>query len=227
MIAKNVSAKTLDLSELDSQYTHFASGDEIDLSRYTDQQKSRCVHLQAAFEVGDMVIISTGKSILARKRRLEATQDHLRNIGLCAASIPVSASTIPDRCVKSLDKRVQQGALSPRMHTLTEEDAFPLEQLPDEETGIITVSSTGIQILKPSDICVATASVTEKKSLSPDKIRTLASQFHREKCQGISKSGRCCKKRAVIGYSYCLTHMPSDMREQYQLERLQKAKSGQ
>ena len=170
-----------------------------------------------------MVIVGMGVTSFARKKRLEATQDRLTNLGLGAASILVSAKQTRSREVRSLDKRVQQGTLPPRTPALQRDEEPYVVEVP-EEHGIIAVSSNGIQILKPEQISSTVQKFVVKKSLAPETIKQLAEQFRREKCQGINKNNKSCKKRAVIGYPYCLAHMPSDMREQYRLERLKKVR---
>jgi len=219
MIAKNVSTRTLNLPELDAQCAQVAPGEQIDLSRFSEQQKMQCVNLQTAFEVGDMVIVSVGTTAFARKKRLEATQDRLTDLGLGAASVPVSATPIRNRGIKSLDKRIQQGVLPPRATPPEQDDEPRIEEVP-EERGIIAVSPTSIQVLKPELV----SSVEQKKSLPPEEIKELAAQFKREKCQGLNNNDKPCGRRAVIGYPYCLAHMSSDMREQYRLERLKKVR---
>jgi len=195
-------------------------GEQHDISTFSQKERDSCVELQESFRKGELICVGIGKEDhgavdsklrVARARVLEK----------CARQplMPIESfyEGEPAETLSSHNKAEYIGSGKPQ-YRYGEERREP--QIVDKPQGIVK-QHRGITYIEPIGGAKTVSppslppSPIENPTITPERIRQIMSQT----CISVCNNGKKCKRRAMIGYEHCATHLPKEQMAAYKAKK--------
>lgn len=233
MIVKNICPYPKVLKDLGNK--HLMPGEECDLSSFTQKERDNCVELQEGFRKGELICIGMNpKEPLDHNARLRIARARILQNGPPQPLMEVpKAQRISSREISKLDLVTNPSEKNQEdLEELPERPKFtdraskrPVPSIFDQPTGIMERDQWGRMVVRPLPVSKPTPKSEPQPEFTPDKRPTITPDRIREimaqKCISYRTDGKKCKRWAVNGSEYCITHMPAEEREKYKQQKKQ------
>lgn len=225
MIVKNISPIPITLSGLGRS---LMPGEQADLSEYDQKKRDECFELQDAFRKGDMICVGVGvhdRTPPDAQTKVYRAYKHSPNdpqVEIQAVFKPsLDGSEVIHRRYEPEKPEIE------RVYKYDHQDRPIQHEFEPSSRDIVTVDQHGITTLDPVAFVIPDSTIVpqpyqpntlpdpksvEIPSITPEQAQEAMKSRY---CIGTRTNGKKCSKRPIIGYDYCSTHMPEDIKQEY------------
>lgn len=221
MIVKNICPYPKQLKSLGNLY--LMPGEQHDISTFSQKERDGCIELQECFRKGELICVGVGKEDRGEiDSKLRIARSRVLEKGARQPLMPIESFYVvePVEAMPSHNKGDYIDQQKPQYRYGEERQET---QIVDKPQGIIK-QYRGVTYIEPIIASKITPSVPLSSSLSssienptitPERMRQIQSQT----CISFCNNGKKCKRRALTGYEYCVTHLPKEQMAQYKAKR--------
>jgi len=195
-------------------------GEQHDISTFSQKERDGCIELQESFRKGELICVGIGKEDRGEiDSKLRIARARVLEKGARQPLMPVESfyEVEPAEALPSHSKGEYIEQEKPQYRYGEERRAPQIVEKPQgivkQHRGITYIEPIGGAKLAPPPPSLPPP--IENPTITPERMRQIMAQT----CISVCNNGKKCKRRAMIGYEHCATHLPKERMAEYKAKK--------